>query len=528
MSEGNGVSDVRWPTVTIPKFDEMAYLCTNEDARDAVASGESARGFDHYLRTGVEENRTPVLRREPMALQGGVEKFFISETGYFLILGWLADEGGDAPSFKLIGSDFTVEVPLDSVLRHARADIEAHIREGAYDYGFIAFGRTPPRSILKQSVLVQVNSPTGAFQARATPDIVADKRVLDTLLILTTTIQSHAGREANLYAFLGSAAGNTTVELFRRHVDRGMAGHHVERFRSRPVSRSFVTVLFGSTEAIMLQPVLFRQQGIDFGEWIYVCNSPEDASTVLRLSRLVSDLYDVMITAIIMTDNVGFGAANNVAIGHAASENIYIINPDVFPLPGHTAAVRDALENRDLGDKLWGGLLFYDEHNLMHSGMFVERDLYFRCHTMNRFAAGAAPTSFGLMRVEHFDKGVPFDEKRWREPLVVPAITGALMVFSRRYFERIGGFSTRYIYGHYEDADLSLRWAAEHGPVVIDPQLRLVHLEGQGSRARGEQYRGAATVNRYLFALQHEVTYLARTEALSQSRRLNAAECDKS
>ena len=519
------MNEARWPSVTIPKFDEKAYLTAHEDARSAVSSGEVERGFDHYLLTGIEENRVPVLRREPMPVQGGVEKFFISESGYFLILGWLADEGGDVPRFKLIGSDFSVEVPLDSILRHARADIEAHVREGAYDYGFIAFGRTPPRSILKQSVLVQVNSPTGSFQARATPEIVADKRVLDTLLILTTTIQSHAGKEANLHAFLASAAGDTVVELFRRHVDRGMAGHHVQRFRPRPVSRSFVTVLFGSTEAIMMQPVLFRQQGIDFGEWIYVCNSPEDASAVLRLSRLVSDLYDVMITAIIMTDNVGFGAANNVAISHAASDRIYIINPDVFPLTGHTAAVRDTLENRDLGDKMWGGLLFYDDHNLMHSGMFVERDLYFRCHTMNRFAAGTAPTSFGLMRVEHFDKGVPFEADRWREPLVVPAITGAVMVFARPYFERIGGFSTRYIYGHYEDADLSLRWAAENGPVVIDPDLRLVHLEGQGSRARGEQYRGAATVNRYLFSLQHARTFDAHSDCpVAGLGQLTAAE----
>ena len=518
------MTDIRWPSVTVSKFDEKSYLSAHEDAREALASGEVARGFDHYLQTGIEQNRSPILRREPMPAQGGVEKFFISESGYFLILGWLADEGGDPARFKLIGADFNVEVPLGCVLRHARADIEAHIREGAYDYGFIAFGRTPPRSILKQSVLVQVNSATSTFQARATPELVADKRVLDTLLILTTTIQSHAGKEANLHAFLGSAAGDTAVELFRRHVDRGIAGHHVQRFRPRPVSRSFVTVLFGSTEAIMLQPVLFRQQGIDFGEWIYVCNSPEDAGAVLRLSRLVSDLYDVMITAIIMTDNVGFGAANNVAIGHAASDNIYIVNPDVFPLPGHTAALKETLAERDLGDKMWGGLLFYDDHNLMHSGMFVERDLYFRCHTMNRFSGGALPTSFGLMRVEHFDKGVPFEEARWREPRVVPAITGAVMVFSRPHFERIGGFSTRYIYGHYEDADLSLRWAAAHGPVVIDPQLRLVHLEGQGSRARGEQYRGAATVNRYLFSLQHAALLDADAEALSRARPLSAAE----
>jgi hypothetical protein len=30
-----------------------------------------------------------------------------------------------------------------------------------------------------------------------------------------------------------------------------------------------------------------------------------------------------------------------------------------------------------------------------------------------------------------------------------------------------------------------------------------VHLEGQGSRARGEEYRGAAISNRYFFTAAH-------------------------
>jgi hypothetical protein len=30
-----------------------------------------------------------------------------------------------------------------------------------------------------------------------------------------------------------------------------------------------------------------------------------------------------------------------------------------------------------------------------------------------------------------------------------------------------------------------------------------VHLEGQGSRARGEEYRGASMANRYFFTAEH-------------------------
>ncbi len=511
------------PTGVASGVDRASHRVPGAEARPLAATGQAVAEAQGPAARGFEGRRAAAPRREPLAMRGGVERFFVSEEGFFLILGWLADEGTDRGTFKVLCGELAVELPLQGILRYARADIEAHVRDGAYDYGFIAFGQTPSRALFKQAVSFQVDAGPGSFEAGVTPEIVADKRLLDTMLVATAGAQSHAGKEANLDAFLAGVAGETAVALFRSHVARGVAGHHVERFRPRSVARSFVTVLFGSSEPVLLQPIMFRQAGIDFGEWIYVCNSPEDAGAVLRLSRMVSDLYDVMITVIVMTDNVGFGAANNVAVGHASSDRIYVINPDVFPVARHVGALRETLEAGALGDRLHGGLLFYDEHNLMHSGMFVERDLFFRCHTMNRYVGAAAPTSVGLFRVEHFDKGVPFDEARWSRSLAVPAITGAVMAFERPFFERIDGFSDRYIYGHYEDADLSLRWAKANGPVVIDPKLRLIHLEGQGSRPRGEQYRSAAVINRHLFGHQHGADYDARPDAFLKARRLGSA-----
>jgi GT2 family glycosyltransferase len=108
-----------------------------------------------------------------------------------------------------------------------------------------------------------------------------------------------------------------------------------------------------------------------------------------------------------------------------------------------------------------------------------------------------------LLRIEHYDKGVPFHANNWKRAKEVPAITGAVMTFEKPHFEKLGGFSTRYIYGHYEDADLSLRWRHSVGAVALQPLIRLVHLEGQGSRARGEEFRGASIVNRYFFSFQH-------------------------
>jgi GT2 family glycosyltransferase len=490
-------------SVAVPRFDEGRYLDISPKAKAAIKSGEADSALDHYLRVGIDENKYSLIRRETVNLACAAERFLVSESGFCLILGWLADEGCDAPRIKLIGGEFNIELPQAAMFRHARKDVEGHVRGGAYDFGFVAFGQVPSKSLLKQSVLFQVVSLAGTFQAKITPEIVSDKRLMDSLLQIIATCEAHSGKEVAVYDFLSGASGRTLIQLFRTHVASATSTPYIQRFRPRPVSNTFVTVLFGSTEPIKLQPMLFRAAGIDFGEWIYVCNSPEDADEVLRYARLMSDLYDVMITVIVLADNAGFGAANNVAIEHAASDRIFIINPDVYPITAYARQMQDVIASDDLGTTMWGGLLFYDDHNLMHSGMFMETDAFVRRNSLNRNDNALIAPYSRLIRVEHFDKGVPFIEEDWQRPKVVPAITGAVMVFERDGFERLGGFSTQYIYGHYEDADLSLRWAANVGSVCVHPRIRLVHLEGQGSRARGEEYRGASISNRYFFTAAH-------------------------
>lgn len=487
--------------VSVPKFDDRHYLDANPKAKEAVRAGEAESAFDHFVRFGIDENRYSLIRREATTLQSSVERFVVSESGFCLLVGWLADEGIDPPRFKLLGGEFNIELPAPVAFRYARRDVEGAVRGGAYDYGFVMFGQSPSKSLLKQSVLFQVTAMAGSFQAKITPEIVSDKRLMDMLLQIIATCEVHAGKEITLHSFLIGPAGDALFKLFRAHVASAISSPYIERFRPRPVSCSFVTVLFGSTEPINLQPLLFNAAKVDFGEWIYVCNSPEDASTVLRYARLISDLYDVMITVVVLGDNAGFGAANNIAIENAASDRIFITNPDVHVMPTYAKALQQVLKEGDLGTTLWGGLLFYDDHNLMHSGMFFERDTFVRRNSLNRNDTSVGHC--GLLRVEHFDKGVPYDERNWQKPRDIPAITGALMVFNKSGFEKIGGFSTRYIYGHYEDADLSMRWREAGGAVSIHPQIRLVHLEGQGSTARGEEYRGASISNRYFFTAQH-------------------------
>lgn len=495
--------NVSFLPVSIPKFDDQRYLEANPTAAEAIKSGTADNAIDHFIRVGIDENRYQLIRREPLTLACSVERFLVSESGFCLLIGWLADEGCASSRLRLLGNDFNIEFSSGNIFRNARADVEEAIKPGAYDYGLVAFGCAPARSILKQSLTFQVSATAGSFQCKITPEIVSDKRLMDTILQIVASSEAHAGRESALAGFLSGPAGSTLIDLFQLHVGQAVANPYIERFRPRPVTHSFVTVLFGSTEPVKLQPMLFRAAKLDFGEWIYVCNSPEDASHVLDLGKQMSELYDVMITVIVLGDNAGFGAANNIAIEHASSNRIFIINPDVYPLTNHASLLQRVLTDGELGSTLWGGLLFYDDYNLMHSGMYVTADTFVRCNSLNGLDAGSPSAPVRLLRIEHYDKGVPFTAEKWKTSREVPAITGAVMAFDRPQFEKLSGFSTRYIYGHYEDADLSLRWRHSVGAVALQPHIRLVHLEGQGSKARGEEFRGASIVNRYFFSFQH-------------------------
>ncbi len=453
------------------------------------------------------------------ALDGALDHIFVSPNGTCLLIGWLSDEGDRLPVMRLHDGGTAATFPASSIMRYARDDVADALGIRGYDYGFIALTQLPD-GFGPGGMRFEASTMASLFQVEIEPELVSDKRLLDRFLKMIAGLQAHRGREIALNALLTQSGGATAIDLFRAHVMASSAGFHVERFRPRAVSRSFITVLFGSAEPVMMQPVLFRSAGIDFGEWIYVCNSPPEAQATLRYARLISDLWDVSISVILVKDNIGFGAANNLAVAAAASDNIVLVNPDVYPIPGYASLLRESLGREKLGTSLCGGLLFYDSANLMHSGMYLDDDLF----VVNTGPNGAGETKAAvccrLLRVEHYDKGVPFVPEAWKTPMPATAVTGAFMTFERGAFEKLGGFSGDYIYGHYEDADLCLRWTQQNKQLQIDPALRLVHLEGQGAKAHGLEYSGAALANRFFFTARHGAFFDERRQSLGRKKRM--------
>ena len=141
--------------------------------------------------------------------------------------------------------------------------------------------------------------------------------------------------------------------------------------------------------------------------------------------------------------------------------------------------------------RLFGSSLYYDDGSLMHGGMYFEVDAGF--HT----GAGGT-TRRSMVRVEHYGKGAPPWATQYVASRPVPAVTGAFMSIDRAWFEKLGGFTEDYVFGHYEDADLCLKSLLAGTPAWLH-DIRMWHLEGKGSR-RLPQHEGGSLFNRWHFS----------------------------
>jgi GT2 family glycosyltransferase len=233
--------------------------------------------------------------------------------------------------------------------------------------------------------------------------------------------------------------------------------------------------------------------------------------------RTSSLIYGVPQTLVLLPGNAGFGAANNVAVNYALSERLLIVNPDVFPRDADWARKHSQVvsELPKAQSELFGVTLYYDDGTLMHGGMYFEFDT-----GLSAEAKGLAAQR--LVRVEHYGKGAPTWSDRFTRARAVPAVSGAFISASRSWFEKLGGFTEDYVFGHYEDADLCLK-SIKAGVAPWLHDIKLWHLEGKGS-TRLPVHEGGSYVNRALFSERWDEMISAGLEGPNPSLQLLQSE----
>jgi GT2 family glycosyltransferase len=506
------------PVVECPAdFDEDAYAAAFPDIADSILAGRFKSCLDHYMRHGILENRLQKPRyvtalaaqRQLQAVSidasappqrdchtlSGLDTVLFAPSGLCLVIGWIDDrvQPLDAVSLQFASGH---SVTSTAIARCRRADAEA--AAGCPPGELLGFWSLLPAAVSDVaasdgSIVLHFGGNQLAHTAH--PKMLQDVALRTAIFEYIATANYFGSASVESFLQLDGGAGRSLLNL-NRAVSSSLVSHaYVERHGPvRPrYAASIIVCLYGRPEYLFLQAASFSMApDAQEYEYVYICNSPELTEPLQREARIAAMLYGLSFTLIFLPGNAGFGAANNAAVAHASSDRIMIVNPDVFPRDQAWAQRHAAILATEPAahTKMFGVPLFYDDGSLMHGGMYFDCDagLSVKPHGITRQ---------DLLRVEHYGKGAPPGTALYRRSRRVPAVTGAFISADRAWFEKLGGFSEDYVFGHYEDADLSLRcWQA--GGEVWMHNLPMWHLEGKGS-IRRTNHEGGSIVNRWHF-----------------------------
>ncbi len=210
---------------------------------------------------------------------------------------------------------------------------------------------------------------------------------------------------------------------------------------------------------------LARERGLDgVAELIFVLDSPEQRREVEHLLRGLHGVYGLPVTLLVQRGNFGYASACNAGAAKAGGSTLLMLNSDVVPATrGWLAPMLDALE-REPRLAAVGPKLLFEDGSLQHAGLFFER--------------GPEGEWFN----NHYHKGYPGHWPAAQRARFVPAVTGAALLIRRDAYEAVGGFTTDYVIGDYEDSDLCLKLRARGGEIGYVPESALYHFERQSIR----------------------------------------------
>ena len=497
-------------------FDERGYLRLNPDVATSVARGEFPSGYHHYMVHGFGEGRTvPGTPTEPRnrilrpaaravteigpttEIPFIVEAVIVAATGAIMAIGWIDDSAAPLKLLRIGNAEWRVSLDAAAMFRIRRSDVENALnKQISHRFGYIAFMHAEEPLASSGLCVVQAWLENGAqMHAEIKCIAMSEIELRNTLLTRLAAAEFHGNPGVERIAAMDGGVGDQIVAFNRAITRRLVANPYTERFgnRSRAYKGSIVVALYGRAEYLHVQNALYSGlPGIEDYEFIYVSNSPELGETLLREARIGSAVYGIDQSVMILPGNAGFGAANNAALAAMRSNRVMNVNPDVFPRDKDWAATHTALiDSKAPGTRLFGAPLYYDDGSLMHGGMYFEADDML-CMVDTAFSRRR------LIRVEHYGKGAPPDGTGFVRARPVPAVTGAFISSERAWFERLGGFTEDFVFGHYEDADLCLK-SLERGVPPWLQDIRLWHLEGKGS-TRLPPHEGGSSVNRWLFS----------------------------
>ncbi len=153
--------------------------------------------------------------------------------------------------------------------------------------------------------------------------------------------------------------------------------------------------------------------------------------------------------------NGGFIAACNDGASLASGEFLVFLNNDTVPQPGWLDALIDTFDAHP-GTGIVGAQLLYPDGRLQEAGGIVRRDG--SAEKLGRHRAANDPAFAFVRRVDY--------------------CSGAALAIRTTVFQGLGGFDTHFSPAFYEDTDLCMKAREQGLQVLVQPDARVVHVEG--------------------------------------------------
>ncbi|MBW3020480.1 glycosyltransferase [Candidatus Woesearchaeota archaeon] len=203
-----------------------------------------------------------------------------------------------------------------------------------------------------------------------------------------------------------------------------------------------------------------KSHNLDFDVLVVDNNSTEgDVFDIIKKFKFVQLIRN--------NKNIGFAAANNMAVKQVSSEYLLLLNNDTALIENSLKIViefaRKLKGNYIIGCKLLNIDRSHQNSAIKFPGLF------------RQFAA-----TFYLDKI--FFKSKPFNKKylhleKEKNPQEIDSVFGAFMFMPRETYNRLNGFDERFFF-YYEDIDLCFRLNKLGGKVYYFPGTSVIHFGG--------------------------------------------------
>jgi GT2 family glycosyltransferase len=225
-----------------------------------------------------------------------------------------------------------------------------------------------------------------------------------------------------------------------------------------------------------IDSIFEKTKDIEFEIIVADNNSSDNSKYILQ------EKYGNAVIYLALSENVGFGRANNAVAEIAKGRNLFLLNPDTILINNAIKILSNYLDDHEQV-AVCGGNLYNEEYKPIHS---FRRTLSPIFDELNRLFLGfPEKVVYGKNSMFNYTK----------EPIEVGYITGADMMIRKKIFDNLKGFDKDF-FMYYEESELSCRLHKLNYKIVCIPDAHIIHLEGKSFSSNLERVKRILTARR--------------------------------